>query len=97
DNNGDGYKGYNKAGVAVNPGDKASICINKVDVTGGINNYLDKILGSENFANDDFLKGVYYQVIVFYQLDLPVINQVFNFQTKGETKIIYIGNAKANI
>ena len=31
----------------------------------------------------------YYQVIVFYNLDLPVINSVFNFKAIGETKALY--------
>ena len=40
-------------------------------------------------ATEDFKSGSYYQVAVFYQLDLPIIKQIYNFQTVGETKIIY--------
>ena len=40
-------------------------------------------------ATDDFVKGTYYQITVFFQLDLPVVKQIYNFQSKGETKIIY--------
>ncbi|MEG0977150.1 MAG: hypothetical protein RSF02_01185 [Bacilli bacterium] len=82
------YKGYDKNGAVVGEGSKASICIKEVPVTDELDTYLSDILGG-NLGHDDFLRGVYYQVIVFYQMDLPVINQVFNFQTKGETKIIY--------
>lgn len=84
-----GYTGYDKMGNQVSDGQKASVCIKKVNVTDGINNYLAGILGSGNFGDDDFNDGSYYQVIVFFQMDLPVVNQVYSMQVKGETKIIY--------
>lgn len=31
----------------------------------------------------------YYQIIVFYTLDLPVIKEIFNFKAVGETKALY--------
>lgn len=30
----------------------------------------------------------YYRVIVFYQLDLPVFNSIFNFSVKGDTRVL---------
>lgn len=36
------------------------------------------------------LTGVYYQVVVFYQLDLPIFNSLFNFKAKGDTRLLYI-------
>lgn len=33
----------------------------------------------------------YYQVVVFYQLDLPVFHELFNFRVVGNTKILYGG------
>lgn len=30
----------------------------------------------------------YYRIIVFYQLDLPIFNEAFNFSIKGDTKVI---------
>jgi len=33
--------------------------------------------------------GYYYQIIVFYTLDLPVIKEIFNFKAVGETKALY--------
>jgi len=35
-------------------------------------------------------KRVYYQVVVFYQLDLPIFNQLFRFNIKGDTKLLYL-------
>lgn len=34
-------------------------------------------------------KVYYYKVIVFYHLDLPVVKNIFNFKTSGETKALY--------
>ena len=30
----------------------------------------------------------YYRIIVFYQLDLPIFNDAFNFTVKGDTKVM---------
>lgn len=89
----DDFQGYDRTGKAVGSGESAAVCIRAVEVNTGINKYLKETLcPPENplcFATDDFYKGVYYQVQVFYQLDLPIISQVYNFSTIGETKIIY--------
>lgn len=87
----EGYDGYERNGQPVSSGDRASVCIRRVDVTGGIDNYLSNLLG-DTVAQGEFMEGSYYQVVLFYQLDLPVIRQVYNFQTRGETKIIYLEN-----
>jgi len=31
----------------------------------------------------------YYRVVVFYQLDLPVFHDLFNFRVVGDTKLLY--------
>lgn len=33
--------------------------------------------------------AVYYQVVVFYQLDLPIFKSLFGFKAKGDTMLIY--------
>ena len=38
----------------------------------------------------DGLDVAYYQVVVFYQLDLPIFNSLFGFEVKGDTKLLYI-------
>ena len=59
---------------------------------------LSEIKASDTYTNaqpDEFIFVNYYKVKVFYQLDLPVIRQMFNFSIKGDTKILYdIKNAK---
>lgn len=84
-----GYTGYLKDGTQVSSGSKAAICIKEVPVTKQKDKYYEDILGSGNIAKDDFFTGSYYQIEVFYQLDIPIVNQVFNMRTKGETRIIY--------
>ncbi len=42
--------------------------------------------------NSELPNVVYYQVKVFYQLDLPILNSIFNFTVSGETSRIYSPN-----
>lgn len=51
----------------------ASVCIRKVNVNNAVGE----------------LDVSYYQVIVFYQLDLPIFNSLFKFSVKGDTKLLY--------
>ncbi|MDE6284891.1 MAG: hypothetical protein K2M17_04025 [Bacilli bacterium] len=83
-----GYIGYDKLGNPVGDNEKASICIKEVKVTDGINDYLRQFLG-DNFGDKDFRPGSYFRVKVFFQMDLPVVNQVYSMAIKGETRIIY--------
>ena len=80
----DGYDGFDRAGnrVTSNSSD-AAVCISDVDVTGGLDTAFS------GFAQNDFVDGKYYKVVLFFQLDIPVFKQIFNFKTVGETRIIY--------
>lgn len=42
--------------------------------------------------NNGQVKGYYYKVVTFYQLDLPIIKTLFNLKSEGETKTIYSRN-----
>ena len=80
----DGYDGFDRAGNSVGSNSSdAAVCISEVDVTGG----LDEAFSG--FAQNDFVDGKYYKVVLFFQLDIPVFKQIFNFKTVGETRIIY--------
>ena len=85
----EGYTGYQRNGTRVNSNEEASVCIREVAATSEIDSHLSDILGDGLVATEDFIPGKYYQVVVFFQLDLPVVKQIYNFQTKAETKIIY--------
>lgn len=43
-------------------------------------------------TNSELPNALYYQVRVFYQLDLPILNSVFEFAIAGETSRIYDPN-----
>lgn len=69
--------------------------------SGSNSNYsycLKEIKASDTYTNakdGEFIFVNYYKVKVFYQLDLPVIRQLFNFSIKGDTKLLYdVTNAK---
>ncbi len=87
----DDFAGYARNGERVNDGEYASICINEVTATADVDSYLLKEVSDLNgkLATGDFVVGKYYQIKVFFQLDLPVVKQIYNFSTKGETKVIY--------
>jgi len=40
----------------------------------------------------EFPDQSYYRVVVFYQLDLPIFNEVFNFKVTGDTRIVNRNN-----
>lgn len=81
------FTGYDRSGVETST--SPVICIRKVNVTEGIDNYLKEKIDENKLVPGETMNGSYYQIKVFYQLDLPIIKQIYNFSTKGETKIIY--------
>lgn len=84
----DEFIGFDRSGKKVDSNENASICIREVNATDGLDSYLKEKLGN-TVATGDFVPGSYYQIVVFFQLDIPVVKQIYNFQTMGETKIIY--------
>ncbi|MGN1379606.1 MAG: hypothetical protein ACI4XR_04370 [Bacilli bacterium] len=65
--------GYQRTGEITMTGKKSSFCIAKIDAN----------------KDDGTLRGYYYKVYVFYQLDIPVLHSIFNFRSIGETKLLY--------
>lgn len=57
----------------------------------------DKYCGGGNPINGPVghPRSAYYQVIVFFKLNWPILNQVFNLRISGETAIIYNWDDKA--
>lgn len=39
---------------------------------------------------DELPNMSYYRIVVFYQLDLPIFNDVFNFTLRGDTKVLSV-------
>ena len=84
----DGFTGYDRNGNLVYESDKAAICLRLVEATNGIDRYYYNTFGNKA-SQGDLYCGYYYQVVVFYRIDIPIINQIYNLYTKGETKIFY--------
>ncbi len=86
------YAGYSRTGELLGTDQKASVCIREVEATKGVDEYLESIFPDGKVALEDFMEGKYYQIAVFFQLDLPVVKQVYDFKSKAETKMIYNAN-----
>lgn len=71
-----GWIGYSRSGSLLPDGKNASFCVR----------------GIRRTDNRELPNSLYYQVKVFYQLDLPVINSIFEFSIFGETSRIYSPN-----
>lgn len=86
-----GWTGYNRAGSEVSR--DVSYCIKENDVTDTFYGDASKKCagGKCNVATVNHPKMVYYDVMVFYQLDIPGLNQLMNFSTTGSTKIMIGG------
>ena len=67
------WYGFDREGNKDASGHKSSFCIREINAT----------------TSPNMPKIVYYQVVVFYQLDLPIFNSLFGFTVKGDTKLIY--------
>lgn len=64
---------YQRNGSSVSWNNEASFCIVQID----------------GMSPEGVPDVYYYQIIVFYSLDLPVLNTLFNFKAIGETKALY--------
>lgn len=65
---------YDRDGRTTVGSERSSFCIAKV-----------KSAGVASGTNQTY----YYQVIVFYSLDIPILNELMNFKAVGETKPLY--------
>lgn len=83
-----GWMGYDREGKSVSR--NVSYCIKENDVTDTFyNDARDKCKNNKcKVADINHPKMYYYDVMVFYQLDIPGLNQVMNFSTTSSTKIL---------
>lgn len=77
-NDDDKYTSYQRDGSMTTGNNEGSVCIEKIDAIG----------------NTEFGDSCYYRVIVFFQLDIPILNSIFNFNLKGDTKIVHGNDCK---
>ena len=74
---GNKYQGFTKEGKTTTR--NAAFCIAQV-VSKTSNDYASELPSVS-----------YYRVVVFYQLDLPIFHDLFNFSLQGDTRTIYVG------
>lgn len=82
------YIGYNRKGDEVSS--NASFCIKINLVNESYKKDLEnKCKNNKCVTTDDNLPMVYYDVRLFYQLDIPIIRNIFNFTVNGSTKVLF--------
>jgi len=81
--------GYDRNGTKVT--DNAAFCVKAVNVGQAYHNDIDEKCSNDKCQTtyDDFPSMIYYDVILFYQLDVPVLKEVMNFKMYGSTKVIF--------
>ncbi len=84
-----GWEGFNRDGNPVNK--NVSYCIRKVEVANTFiddaNNKCSASAGCQ-LASNVYPNMFYYDVMVFYQLDIPGLNNLMNFATTSSTKLM---------
>ena len=73
-----GWDGYNSSGVQSND-NKSLFCIKTMNI----------VYDTGTTICPQFPKSVYYQVKIFFGLDIPILNSVFKFQLTGTTRKLY--------
>lgn len=86
------WTGYTRDG-RITSGSDANFCIQAVKVSDTFDNDAQsKCIGNSNCAplnsQNVYPKMVYYNIALFYQLDVPLISG-FNFRVYGSTKILF--------
>lgn len=87
----DRWVGYDLNGSEVS-NDTAVICIRTVDVTESYYNDAAEKCKNGNCSNtsgEDYPPMIYYDIKVFYQLDIPIIKNVMNLTLSGSTKVLF--------
>lgn len=89
----DKWIAYNRDGISISDKNNASFCIKANNVAEAFkNDLIDKCLnGKCNISTDDYPNMVYYDVALFYELDIPVVKYFMSFKIYGSTKILYGG------
>ena len=83
------FVGYTRNGN-VTSGKDASICIRSVNVAENYTKDLAKICNGDcSYINDDLPNMYYFDIILFYQIDAPVIQDAFKLQVNSSTRILY--------
>ena len=85
----DEWIGYDRNGNKVDK--NASYCIKINNISNAFSSDLADKCGSGNceITSEGYPSMIYYDVVVFYQLDIPALNQFMNFKVYGSTKVLF--------
>lgn len=89
--NGNDWKGYTRDGGESLGGD-AAFCIKENNVAASFKEDLETLCqehGCYVASGGDYPEMVYYDVILFYQLDIPIISSIMQFKIYGSTKVLF--------
>lgn len=83
------WVGYDRNGNKVT--NNAAYCLKANDVSDAYQNDLKEKCKNNKctITGNAYPKMIYYDVIVFYELDIPVLNGITNFEIRGSTKIMF--------
>lgn len=79
------YQGFTKDGIQTSS-QNAAFCIAKVESGQSI---MGGSCGGKDYCQTELPDMSYYRVVVFYQLDLPIFHELFNFTIYGDTKTLF--------
>jgi len=81
--------GYDRNGNEVR--NNASYCIKVNNVSNAYHSDLvEKCKNNKcKTTSGDYPTMIYYDVVLFYQLDIPVLNDIMNFKVYGSTKVMF--------
>jgi len=85
--------GYNLAGIRIGEGaSNAAFCVRAVDVKAAYQKDAEdkcNVSSGCQTTESGMPPMYYYDIAVFYQLDIPVLKHVLNLKLVGSTKVIY--------
>ncbi len=84
------YQGYTKDGKITSS--HAAFCIAKVESGNAI---MNQSCSGDGCITSELPDMAYYRIVVFYQLDLPIFHELFNFTIYGDTKTLFIGSEES--
>ncbi len=81
------WQGYTRDGKKTS--NKAAFCIRANDVASAFDK--SEICKNKNciVATGGYPTMVYYDIVLFYQLDIPIVGDAMDFKLYGSTKVIY--------
>ena len=54
-----------------------------------VNEMVTSYKADSEYVKEQFPKSAYYQIRVFFNIDLPVVRNIFTFSLKGSTKKMF--------